>query len=237
MNKLSIIIPAFNEAARITPTLHSFHSFLENNFPSFEILVVDDGSTDETVTVVRSLMKELPRLKIIVCPGNKGKGNAVRAGMLAATGDMRLFSDADGSTPITEISKLLQPLLNNECDIAIGSRYAPGSEVVKAQPLYRRIWSRAANKLVQRILLPGIADPHCGFKCFKGDVAEKLFSLSKVNEWSFDLEILALALKFEKKIVEVPVKWIHDEQSKGRIRQVPQEIRNLRRIKKSMSEE
>ena len=232
MTELSIIFPAYNEAERIGPTLRSFNNYLATKDLSYEILVVDDGSTDHTVELVEALKTEIPALKVIKQPQNKGKGCAVRTGMLYAQGKIRLFSDADGSTPIEEIDKLLAPLQAGIADIAIGSRYLEGAEIDKAQPKFRVVWSRFANQIVQKVLLPGIVDPHCGFKAFTAEATEKIFPLCKVNEWSFDLEVLALARTLHLRIAEFPVKWTNDERSKGHISQLPKEIINLYRIKK-----
>lgn len=231
---LSIVIPAYNEAERIVPTIQQFHKYLSDKQMRFEIIVVDDGSTDDTVAVVSRLQQEMPRLSVIPLAANKGKGNAVRQGMLAARGSVRLFSDADGSTPVEEIDKLLKTLERGDTDIAIGSRYMQESEVVVAQPKFRVLWSRLANKLVQRMLLPGIADPHCGFKLFTAEAAQKVFSRCCVDGWSFDLEALAIARKLNMKITEVPVKWANDERSKGRISQMPKEIWSFWRIKQRL---
>lgn len=235
MIDLSIIIPAYNEEKRITDTLVSFSNYLQMHPLTYEIIVVDDGSTDKTVRVIQSLQLTVPHIRILQLPKNMGKGAAVREGMLSATGSIRLFSDADGATPIHELGKVLQPILSGEAEIAIGSRYLEGSDVQKKQPRYRVIWSRLVNRLMQRILLPGIVDPHCGFKAFTASAAETLFRQSTINQWSFDLEILALAKRMGMSIKEIPVKWIHDERSKGRISQLPTEIKNVYRIKKHLS--
>lgn len=235
MIDLSIVIPAYNEEARITDTIKSFVSFLSQKTISYELIVVDDGSSDKTIEVVEDLGSTISNLRVIALTENKGKGAAVREGMLAAKGETRLFSDADGATPIEELDKVIQPLLEKKSDISIGSRYHETSEVQKKQPFYRVVWSRFANKIIQRILLPGVVDPHCGFKAFTSDAANALFNLSKINEWSFDLEILALAKKMNYRMSEIPVKWIHDERSKGRLSQLPTEIKNVYRIKKSVS--
>jgi len=232
---LSIIIPAYNESQRITDTLVSFHKYLQNRELTYEIIVADDGSTDKTVCTVKSLQLTVPHIRILELGTNRGKGAAVREGMLAAKGAIRLFSDADGATPIEELDKVIQPILDGEADLSIGSRYHEDSNVQKKQPRHRVIWSRLANKIIQRILLPGIVDPHCGFKAFTADAAEALFTRSTINEWSFDLEILAIAKKMNLRLAEIPVTWIHDEDSKGKISQLPTEIKNVFRIKKRLS--
>jgi dolichyl-phosphate beta-glucosyltransferase len=234
MKNISIIIPAYNEAERIGPTLRSFDNYLLGKNISYEIIVVDDGSTDNTIKFVESLQNEIPNLILVPSEKNKGKGHAVRIGMLAAKGNIRIFSDADGSTPIEEMEKIIEPILANGCDISIGSRYLANSEIAFAQPFFRRVWSRFANRIVQKILLPGIVDPHCGFKAFTAESTEKIFSLCKINEWSFDLEVLTLARSFQLKIQEVPVKWANDERSKGRLSHLPREISSLYRIKRRL---
>lgn len=235
MKDLSIVFPAYNEALRIGKTLIQFNKYLQTrtNY-DYELVVCDDGSTDETATVVEKLQAEIPNLRLVRCLTNKGKGQAVRVGMLAATGKIRLFSDADGSTPINELEKMLKPIQNGTVSITIGSRYLAQSHITKAQPFYRRVWSRLANRLVQKLLLPGVVDPNCGFKAFNAETAQVIFSQCTVNEWSFDLEVLALAKKLEIGIEEIPVRWIHDEASKGKIRHLPQEIINLITIRKRL---
>jgi dolichyl-phosphate beta-glucosyltransferase len=155
--ELSLIIPAFNESQRIGLTLQRVHQFLAARPASFEIIVVDDGSTDNTVALVTALAGELPGLRVLCSPVNRGKGHAVRLGMRAARGRIRVFSDADGSTPIDELDPLLQALAAG-ADIAIGSRYLAASRVTRPQPWCRRVWSRVVNRVVQRVLLPGVAD-------------------------------------------------------------------------------
>ena len=230
--KISIIIPAYNEEKRIGKTIRIFTDYLNNTAYSYELIVADDGSTDNTVNLIKNLQKQIPQLRLVCCKTNKGKGQAVRLGMLAAKGQIHLFSDADGATPITELPNLIAPIENKEVKIAIGSRYLEKSEIKKAQPLYRRVWSRLANKFVQKLLLPGIVDPNCGFKAFDAVISHQLFSQCIVNEWSFDLEVLALAKKQNLKIAEIPVKWFHDEASKGKITQLPREIKNVFMIRK-----
>ncbi len=231
--ELSLIIPAFNEAQRIAPTLRRFHRFLAARPASFEILVVDDGSTDHTVALVAALADELPGLRVLCSPANRGKGHAVRLGMLAAGGRVRLFSDADGSTSIEELDALLLALAEG-ADVAIGSRYLAGSRVTRPQPWFRRAWSRLVNRVVQRTLLPGVADTHCGFKAFTAAAAAHIFGACTINGWSFDLEVLARARALGLRIREVPVRWENDERSKARLRQLPREFRHVYRLRRQL---
>jgi dolichyl-phosphate beta-glucosyltransferase len=231
--ELSLIIPAYNEAQRIGPTIQGFHQFLAARPASFEIIVVDDGSTDETVSLVTALANELKGLRILRSPANRGKGHAVRLGMKAATGRIRVFSDADGSTPIAELDKLLQALAEGT-DIAIGSRYLAASQVTRPQPKFRLVWSRLVNRVVQQTLLPGVVDPHCGFKAFTAAAAEQTFNACTVDGWSFDLEVLATARAKGFGIREVPVRWENDTRSKARIWQLPREFHYVYSIKKQL---
>jgi dolichyl-phosphate beta-glucosyltransferase len=231
--ELSLVIPAFNEGQRIGPTLRRAHQFLAAHPARFEILVVDDGSTDDTVALVTALAAELPGLRVLCSPANRGKGHAVRLGMRAATGQVRLFSDADGSTPIEELDPLLRALAAG-ADVAIGSRYLAASRVTRPQPWFRRVWSRLANRVVQRLLLPGVADTHCGFKAFTGAAAEQIFGACTVDGWSFDLEVLARARAHGLRIEEVPVRWENDERSKARIQQLPREFRHVYRLRQQL---
>jgi dolichyl-phosphate beta-glucosyltransferase len=229
--ELSLIIPAFNEAQRIGPTLQRFHQFLAARPASFELLVVDDGSTDDTVALVSALALEWPALRVIRSGANRGKGHAVRVGMQVATGRIRVFSDADGSTPIDELDKLLQALAAG-ADIAIGSRYLAASMVTRPQPRFRVVWSRLVNRVVQQTLLPGVLDPHCGFKAFSAAAAQRTFPACTVDGWSFDLEVLATARAQGFSIKEVAVRWEDDARSKGRIWQLPREFQAVYGLRK-----
>lgn len=231
--ELSLIIPAFNEAQRIGPTLRGAHRFLAARPASFEIIVVDDGSTDDTVALVTALAEEMPGLRVLGCPANRGKGHAVRLGMRAATGRTRVFADADGSTPIEELDSLLQALATG-ADIAIGSRYLPTSQVTRPQPWHRRAWSRLVNQIVQRVLLPGVVDTHCGFKAFTAAAAARTFAACTVDGWSFDLEVLARARAYGFRIQEVPVRWANDARSKAHLRQLPREARHVYCLRKQL---
>lgn len=231
--ELSLIIPAYNEAQRLGPTLRRFRQFLAARPGRFEIIVVDDGSMDETGALVAALAHEWPELRLIGSPANRGKGHAVRVGMQAATGRIRLFSDADGSTPIEELDKLLRALAQG-ADIAIGSRYLPSSLVTRPQPRFRLVWSRLVNRVVQHTLLPGVADPHCGFKAFTAAAAAQIFPACTIDGWSFDLEVLATAQAQGLSIREVPVRWADDARSKARLWQLPREFQSVYRISRQL---
>ncbi len=236
MKDLSLIVPAYNEVDRIQPTLESYDKEMKNICQTYEILVVDDGSDDGTAEFVKSLKSQMPNLRVIKCKENRGKGNAVRVGMLHAKGKIRVMTDADGSIPAEQLRGLVLPLLTEEADIAIGSRYVKGAVVENKQPLYRRIWSRFANIIIQKMLLPGIVDTQCGFKAFRASVAERVFAETQIDGWSFDLEVLALAQMQGYKIKEVPVSWSDDERSKGKFSQLPETIAELFRIHRSLRE-
>ncbi len=214
MSTLSVVIPAFNETERLPPTLREVALWLDENALDAEILVVDDGSEDDTVAVVRGLIGELPRLRLLECQPNRGKGNAVRRGMLAAKGQLRLFMDADHSTRIGELPRLIKAI-EAGADVAIGSRKLAGSTVAVRQPAWRRAWSNFAHVLVASEL-PGIVDAHCGFKLFTASAAERVFSATTTNSWTFDVEALAIALKMGLRVDEVSVAWADDPRSRVR---------------------
>ena len=209
---LSIIVPAYNEEHRILPTLRALHAHLESQAMRYEILVVDDGSKDRTVDVVEA--EALPFVRVIRQTPNKGKGAAVRLGMLSARGQIRVMSDADGSMPPSQLTRLLAPIIACEADIAIGSRYAEGAKSDVKQPKYRVLWSRLCNKLIQRSLVPGVRDTQCGFKAFTAETARDLFARGQIDGWAFDLEILALARRADFRISEVGVEWKDDRRSR-----------------------
>lgn len=207
---VSVIIPAYNEAKRIAPTLKKVSSFLEGLNKPYEILVVDDGSRDKTVETIEKL--NLPFLRILSYGTNRGKGYAINFGMRSASGQWILFSDADNSTPISELPKLLEAAGSHE--VVIGSRYLPESNVKVRQPLVRVMLSRIGNLLTQLIILPGVRDTQCGFKLFSHQAAQTIFPRQTIWGWGFDIEILRIAREAGYKIKEVPVIWINDEGSR-----------------------
>ena len=211
---LSIVVPAYNEEHRLPPTLARLSAYLSTQPLRWEIVVVDDGSRDATCAVVEAAMATIPSLRLVRQSPNRGKGAAVRVGMLAARGQIRVMSDADGSMSPDQLPRLLAPLVACTADIAIGSRYAEGAKTDVKQPLYRVLWSRLANRVIQRSLVPGVRDTQCGFKAFTAEAARALFELGRIDGWAFDLEILALARRTGFAIAEVGVEWTDDRRSR-----------------------
>ncbi len=213
---LSVIIPAYNEAKRLPLTLIDVDKHLQEQEYSYEILVINDGSTDETAEIVNRFAPLLINLKLIDNKENKGKGAAVKQGMLAAKGTWRLFMDADNSTSIVEFNKMI-PYFKDGYEVVIGSRHVKGSRMSPPQPLYKRTLGNMGNLFIQALLLPGIWDTQCGFKCFSDEAAERIFTLTKIDRWGFDAESLALAEKLGYKIKEMPVFWVNDPRSHVRL--------------------
>ena len=211
---LSVIVPAYNEEKRIAPTLAALDDFLTASSIRYEIIVVDDGSTDGTVELVRRIGTERPNICCLPTRPNRGKGHAVRLGMLAARGRARVMVDADGSIPAEELPAVAGPVLAGEVDVAIGSRYAAGASVARPQPLWRRAWSRVVNRVVQRTLVPGVRDTQCGFKAFSASAANTLFGRARIDGWAFDLEVLALAHRMDFTVREVGIVWRDDDRSR-----------------------
>ena len=208
---LSIVIPAHNEEIRLPRTLRQVFAFLEKQSYSSEIIVVENGSSDRTFEMAREFESQHSNL-IVIHEQQAGKGNAVRRGILEAHGEYRFICDADLSMPITELEKFLPPVLTGY-DIAIASREAPGA-VRYNEPSYRHWGGRAINLAIRLLILPGLNDTQCGFKCFRAEVAEKLYCQQTLPGWSFDIEILYLARKKHMRIKEIPVNWYFDADSK-----------------------
>ena len=211
---VSIIIPAYNEQSRIVPTLMAYDRVLARTGAPYEIVVVDDGSSDATCRVVEAVCAERPNIRLIATSPNRGKGHAVRVGMLAAHGAVRLMADADGSIPASEVGAVVNPVLSGKTDIAIGSRYTGTSKVAVAQPLWRRLWSRLVNKVIQASLVPGVRDTQCGFKALSAQAAQDIFSRCQIDGWAFDLEALALANRLGYSVREIGVAWSDDQRSR-----------------------
>jgi len=207
---LSIIIPAYNESERIKQSLEAACDYLKSAGYKYEIIVVDDGSTDDTVTIAS---KFGDKVNVLKQPKNMGKGAAVRRGMLAAKGDMRIFTDADFSTPIYEIEKIIK-IITAGADICIGSRALDPSMIKEHQPFYREFMGKTFNKFVQALFFKGISDTQCGFKGFTKAAADEIFPKAKINGFSFDVELLYLASKAELSVEQVSVEWYNDARSK-----------------------
>jgi len=204
----SIVIPAYNESARLGATLEKVLAYVHTQGWDAEVLVINDGSRDNTAEIVRTQAAKDPILHLIENPGNRGKGYSVRNGMLHAQGQIVLFSDADLSSPIEEAPKLLQAL-EAGADIAIGSRWLRAETQTQRQPLHRQLFGRIFNLLLRMTLGLQFADTQCGFKAFKRPAVEAIFPLQRIERWGFDPEILFLAKKFGYKVREVPVAWGH----------------------------
>ena len=206
----SIILPAYNESARIAGTLDKILAHAAQRGWSVEVIVVNDGSSDNTAAIVREYASKHAVLRLLENPGNRGKGYSVRNGMLRARGDFLLFSDADLSSPIEEADKLFAAIAQG-ADIAIGSRWVDRRLQIRRQPLHRRIFGRIFNLALRIILGLQYKDSQCGFKAFTRRSAQAVFPLQKIERWGFDPELLYLARKFGFTVSEVPVTWSHRE--------------------------
>src|SRR6185437_13513855 len=209
----SIVIPAYNERARIIATLDSVVSCVRRNGWDAEIIVVNDGSTDETADLVRDFARQAPEVQLMENPSNRGKGYSVRNGLVHAQGEIVMFTDADLSAPIEEADRLFDAIRSG-ADIAIGSRWLATSRQTHRQPLYRQIFGRCFNALTRAVMRLPYADTQCGFKAFTREAAQTVFQLQTIERWGFDPEILFIALKRGFRIDEVPVSWAHDERSR-----------------------
>jgi len=207
---LSIIIPAYNEETRLPNAMGQIFAFLEKQSYSFELLVVENGSRDRTLEVAHEYTRTYPTLRVLH-EDQPGKGRAVKRGMLAAGGTYRFIADADLSMPVGEISRFLPPACI--CDIAIASREASGA-VRYGEPIYRHLTGRVYNYLIRSLVLPGLQDTQCGFKCFRGTVAEDVFPYLTLSGWAFDVEALAVARRRGYSIVEIGIPWFYHPGSK-----------------------
>ncbi len=210
---LSVIIPAYNEEKRIGETLKSIDGYLRRQSYDYEIIVVSDGSKDKTADLIRQMEQSIKNLRLINNIENHGKGYVVKQGMLEATGDLRLFTDADNSTSIDHLDKF-SPYINQGFDVVIGSIAVAGHKVASgSEPLWRRIAGKMGNLFIQIMAVPGIHDTQRGFKLFTARAALDIFPKLTINRWGFDVEVLALARKFGYKIKELPVDWKNDPNS------------------------
>jgi|UPI000382448A dolichyl-phosphate beta-glucosyltransferase len=217
MTQLSVVIPAFNEAERLPRTLCEAYDWLSDHYDgTFEIIVVDDGSTDDTRQRIEALLPTRPCVTMLPAHVNVGKGGAVRRGMLAANGAVRLFMDADHSTHIREVNKVL-PALHAGADVVIASRQHPDSDISCHQSWLREHMGMSFNLLMKTCVDLSFLDTQCGFKAFSARAAEAVFSRAKLDGFSFDVELLFLAQRLGLNIEEIPVQWVNEPNSKVRI--------------------
>jgi len=204
----------YNEEIRLPKTLAEIDGFVRGQSFSVEVVVVENGSSDRTLAIAQEHATRLPYL-VVIHEQRRGKGLAVRTGMLAAQGQYRIFCDVDFSMPVSEITRFIPPQLPDS-QVAIASREAPGA-VRFGEPYYRHLSGRVFNTLVRLLALPGLQDSQCGFKCFRGDIAEEIFPLQTNTGWTFDVEVLFIARRRGHKIVEVPIPWYYNPESKIRM--------------------
>lgn len=207
---LSIIVPAYNEEQRLPATLVRMREYLDGRDEPYELLVVDDGSADSTLSMARKIAEDWPQMQVLALAENTGKGAAVRLGMLTAKGEHRIFSDADLSTPIEEIERLRERL-HGQCAVAIASRALPESQIDVHQPGRREVMGRTYNRLLQIAALKGLHDTQCGFKAFTAEAAIACFEPLRTLRFGFDAEVLLRARRLGWTVAEVPVRWEHKE--------------------------
>ena len=215
---LSVIIPAFNEGKRIGRTLRTIDSYFRNEPYLYEIIVVDDGSTDDTRDLVKGLTASIRHLSCMGRKDNRGKGYTVREGMLHAGGKIRLFTDADNSTDISHFDAM-KPFFDEGYDLVVGSRSqkdAPGAGQTVSQPPHKRFFGSAGNLMIRKFVLPRIWDTQNGFKAFRNHAATDIFSMARVDGWGFDIEALALARNHGYRMGFIPVRWVNHPESRVR---------------------
>jgi dolichyl-phosphate beta-glucosyltransferase len=209
----SVIIPAYNEEKRIGKTLERVLEYLAAAGADFEVIVADDGSRDATARVVGEIAARDARVRLVQLRENQGKGEAVKRGVLASRGDWVLFSDADLSTPIEEVEKLVAKA-DEGFPVTIGSRTIRGANVEVHQPWYRELMGKTFNAFVRMIALGGFVDTQCGFKCFRGDAARMIFERTRIKRFAFDVETLVIARRLALPIAEVPIRWLNEPHSR-----------------------
>ncbi len=227
---LSVIIPAYNEARRITDTLISIRDYLSREPYDWEVLVMNDGSTDNTAEIVRSFGTQNPKFRLVDNIKNHGKGYVVKQGILEAKGDFRLFTDADNSTTIDHVEKFW-PYFKEGYDVIIASIAAKGATLAHSEKFYKRWFGKFGNLWIQLWLLPGIWDTRRGFKMFTKKAAENIFSKVIEQGWTFDDEALAIARKLNYKIKEVPIHWVNNPESKVKLRDYPKSLLGTLKIR------
>lgn len=214
---VSAIIPAFNESGKIINAIEKTAAYFETEKLEYEIIVVNDGSSDNSLALLRAFSEKNSKIKIISLAKNYGKGYAVKTGMMNAVGTYRIFFDADLSVPLETVKTFLNTLKNNSADVVIGTRKTKGAVITKKQPFYREFLGKGFSKITNIILGTNYSDITCGFKCFKEESAKKIFSRQKINRWSFDSEILFLAKKLNYRVAEIPVVWKNNPATKVKV--------------------
>jgi dolichyl-phosphate beta-glucosyltransferase len=231
MNSISIVVPAFNEQSRIRPTLETICSFMDDSNRDYEIIVVNDGSTDDTLQAAEAIAASGKPLTVVDYAPNRGKGYAVRQGVMKAVKDSVLMTDADLAAPIDQLLKL-EAALEEGFDVVVGSREAAGAVLPVEQPFYRRLGGRTLNLAIRALAVPGIRDTQCGFKLFRTGAARAIFEKATINDFGFDIEALYLARKTGQRIKEVGIRWSHQEGSTVRpIRDGLRVLRDIARIR------
>lgn len=228
---LSVIIPVYNERHRLAATLAEVLAHLRCRVADWELLVVDDGSTDDSAAIAARFAAGEPRLRLLSGTANRGKGHAVRRGVLASRGRRVLYCDADLATPIAETDRLLA-VLDHGNHAAIGSRATARAHIAVRQPLPRVLLGRLGNWLIRLLAVPGIRDTQCGFKAFDGALARRVFVDVGADGWAFDVEVLHLLAGDDHRVVEVPVHWSHRDGSKIRARDYPATLAELLRLRR-----
>jgi len=212
----SVVIPAYNEAERLPPYLKEVVGYFDGRDEPYEVLVVDDGSVDDTAGVVRGVSEARPSVQLVRFPRNRGKGHAVRAGMLRARGALRLMADADGATPIIEVNRL-ETAISAGADLVVGSRARPDSSVARQTRLHRRMAGFLFNLIARALGAGDVVDTQCGFKLLRGPAAQDLFGALTIDGFGFDVELLFLARQRGYRVAEVAVNWADQPGSKVRV--------------------
>ena len=224
---LSIIVPCYNEEARLPDALEAITAYLDAHYPDAELIIASDGSTDATETITREFAEQSPRVRLLSLP-HRGKGHAVKRGMLEAKGAVRLFMDVDLAVPLETIAAFVEETKN--AHVVIGSRSMPGAKR-SGEPLSRRIGGKIISRATRLILGLSTADTQCGFKAFRDYAAELLFAGQRVDGFAFDAEILYLARRWNLRVIERPVTWSYGEMSTVRLRHGPQTLAEIIRIR------
>ena len=234
--QLSVVIPAFNEELRLPGTLRHAVEYLAARPYTSEILIVDDGSTDDTGQIVREWPPSTVPVRLLTHPDgrNHGKGAAVKRGMLSAQGAFRLFMDADNSTTVDQVERFCG-FFEKGYDLVIGSRSVPGSRVEVHQPIYKELAGRLGNWIIRVVAVPGISDTQAGFKMFTRECAEEVFGRLTVDRWGYDIEVLAIARCRGYRIREIPITWINAPGSKVGLSSYLEVLAETVRIRRNMS--